>query len=107
MNAALNTGTREYEPQNRRAAGRAVGQVARRQRFETLLARVRSRQLDLAMTGHVEASARYAGRATKLAQQIVIVSQMSGDSDISKDAVHPGERSDVAQNEMELACCGV
>ena len=89
MNAALNIGTREYEPQNRR------------QRFETLLARVRRRQLDLAMTGQVVASARYASRAAKLAEQIVIVSQMSGDSDRSAGSSH------ARQDELELACCGV
>src|SRR5690606_12085681 len=94
LNAALNIGTRNDDRQNISDSARA----GRRERYQTLLARVRSRQLDLAMAGRVQDSARYARRASRLAQRIVIVAglQMSDELPMSHAQVE----------EPMLECCG-
>lgn len=99
LNAALTNGTREYQPQPRRERTPATH---RRVRYEALLARVRSRQLDLAMMGQVEHSAVYARRAMALTQRMVIVDAIAGMGDMT-------EVSDSLEHADEpmLACCGV
>lgn len=106
LNAALTNGTREYQSQPRRERVLGVSQSHRRVRFEALLARLRSRQLDLAMRGKVEESALYAQRATVLTQHIVIVNGIA-DMNNSVEAVDSSDSSDMHVDEPMLACCGV
>lgn len=99
MNAALINGTREHDPTNTSDVAGQIGRAGRRERYQTLLARVRRRQLDLAMAGRVEDSAHYARRASVLAERIVIVFDAATDGQISEPMSHV--------DEPELECCGV
>lgn len=100
MNAALINGTKEYQPQYSHQAT----PPRRRERYYALLARVRRRQLDLAMTGKVTESVRYANRASLLIQHIIIldgVGQSVGPANTSNT------ESEVHMDEPVLECCGV